>query len=378
MRKIPQVSFECTLGTSYGRGVLRGVVNFARVRGPWALRLRTLSPPIKNVEHWNVDGVITCTRDEIASGIRAAGLPAVNVRNTSLHWDLPQLGSDDIAVGRMGAEHFIERGFRQFAFCGTPGQPYSDCRSMGFMQMVREAGFDCFVWQSNSLPYSWDKEEISLNKWMKSLPKPVGIMACHDRQAWRLVEICLHLGLQIPEQVAILGIGNDAFFCEMPYPSLSSIALATDRIGYEAATLLARLMKGEAAPPDPILIPPSGVVTRQSTNTLAIDDPDTAQAINFIREHAGQPIQVEDVLAVVPLSRRVLERRFRQFLKRSPHEEIRRVHVGRAKTLLAESEMSIHEVSLASGFTEAGYFSRTFHESTGMTPTSYRRRFGKR
>lgn len=377
MRKIRRISFECRLDNSYSRSVLRGIIRFARVYGPWDLRTIRLSVLLEEMEHWKVDGVIVCTHDDIVPLIRASGLPAVKVLNTDADGDMPQIATNNFAVGQMGAEHFLERGFRQFAFSGILHEVYSQGRRTGFVQTLREAGFDCFMYQADRTIGNWRKRGTLLHHWLKSLPKPIGLMACNDRRAWHAAETCLHLGLRIPEQVAILGVGNDPFFCETPYPSLSSIALPTDRIGSEAAALLTRLMKGETAPGEPILIPPLGVATRQSTNTLAIEDQDVAQAINFIREHADKPIQVEDVLASVAVSRRVLEQRFRQLLKRSPHEEIRRVHVERAKALLAESEMSIHNVALASGFMESKYFSSVFHERTGLTPTLYRQKFGR-
>jgi LacI family transcriptional regulator len=189
----------------------------------------------------------------------------------------------------------------------------------------------------------------------------------------QVVEACRLAGLRVPDEVAVVGVDNDDLFCGLARPSLSSIIVPAERIGFEAAAVLERLLAGAKAPRNPRLIPPAGVVTRQSSDVLAGGDPDVTAAVRFIRDHGHRPISVEDVLRAVPVSRRSLERRFRALLGRGLGEEIRRAHLQRAKDLLAATALSVTEVAGQAGFAGVHYLSRVFRQETGLTPTAYRR-----
>ena len=201
----------------------------------------------------------------------------------------------------------------------------------------------------------------------------MAIVTWTTEQGRELIHACRRAELLVPEQVAVLAADNDELLCEACIPSLSGIALTSERIGYEAAALLDRLMRGGRARKRPILIAPTGVLARQSTDTLAVDDPDLARAVAFIRGHAADPIQVNDVLREVPVSRRWLERRFHEVLGRGPGEEIRRVRLQRAKLLLAQTDMAVPQVAEAAGFGSREYLAAAFKEQTGLTPRQYRR-----
>jgi LacI family transcriptional regulator len=218
-------------------------------------------------------------------------------------------------------------------------------------------------------------------RWLTLLHKPVGVLAPNDVWAYQLLEVCRQKALRVPDDVALVGVDNDDLLCGLARPPLTSVATPAERVGYEAAALLDRLMaspgRADGAPPLPPL-PPLGVVARQSTDVLMVDDPAVAAAVRFIRERACTPIGVEDLLRAVPLPRRTLERRFRAALGRGPGEEIRRTRVERARYLLGASRSSMGEVARAAGFADAKHFCVAFRRHTGQSPSSYRREFRHR
>jgi LacI family transcriptional regulator len=276
----------------------------------------------------------------------------------------------------MAASHLIERGFRNLAYCGDPSFKWSVLRQTRFEQVALAQG--CRVASHASIPqndpaYSWDREEKALMKWLKSLPRPIGVMACYDIKAQQLLDACRELSIAVPEEVAVLGVDNDRLLCELASPPLSSVMCNTHRTGYEAASLLERLMSGEKIGAVSTLVKPIGIQIRQSTDTLAIDDPDVASALRFIREHAVLGINVNDVLREVPVSRRVLESRFVRAIGRTPHEEIVRLRIDRVKNLLSETDLSLAEIATRAGFRHDEYMSVAFKKATGMPPSRYRK-----
>jgi LacI family transcriptional regulator len=208
--------------------------------------------------------------------------------------------------------------------------------------------------------------------WLKQLPKPVGLMGCYDIRAREVLDACMLAGLAVPDEVAVIGVDNDDLICELAEPRLSSVIPNAHRTGYEAAALLERMLAGERVPPGAYLIPPVGIVTRHSTDMLAVDDPHVAAALRFIRERACDGINVEDVVAAVPLSRRVLETRFKQLTSRTPHAEIQRVQIDRVKQLLTETELTLEAAAHRCGFRHSEYMSVVFKRITGMTPGRFR------
>jgi LacI family transcriptional regulator len=280
----------------------------------------------------------------------------------------------------LAARHLGERGFSQFGFVGHPHHVYSTEREDGFRQGLAAAGHTPACYHERPAP-SYRRRgrllvlNVSLQRWLKGLPKPVGIFACHDVWALQVVEACRLTGLRVPEDVAVLGVDNDDLLCELARPSLSSIVVPADRIGYEAAALLERLLAGGRRPRRPLLVPPAGVVTRHSSEVLAIADPDVMAAVRYIRAHRHHPVRVEDVLREVAVSRRALERRFRAAFGRGLGEEIRHGHLERAADLLATTGLSVAEVADQAGFTSVHYLSRVFRHEMGVTPTAYRRQF---
>lgn len=369
--------------TGWGRRLVRGIVNFGRQRGPWYLWIKSggQDTPVWLPPGWHGHGIIARVGTQAtARHVAATGVPVVNISAIELPGvDFPRVATDLPAAGRMAAEHLLDRGFRHFAYYGLSRRSYVERHYGGFAQAVAAVSPECPFYGT---PFAagagartaWATRQRGLSRWLRTLAKPVAIVAWTTEQGRELIHACRREGLVVPEQVAVLAADNDELLCEACVPSLSGISLTSERIGFEAARLLDRMMHGVAAPKRPILIAPTGVLTRQSTDTLAVDDPDLARAVSFIRGHATDPIQVKDVLREVPVSRRWLERRFHEVLGRGPAAEIRRVRLAKAKMLLSETDMAVPDVAEASGFGSREYLACAFKTETGLSPRQYRQR----
>lgn len=231
------------------------------------------------------------------------------------------------------------------------------------------------MWESawpETNAHPWEREQEEIGRWLQSLPRPVGLMACNDMRGQHVLDACLRVNIAVPEELAVIGVDDDSVLCNLCHPPLSSIVPNAQRVGYEAAALLDRMMSGQTPPTEPLLIPPMGVTIRQSTDVLAIDDPIVAAAVRFIRERACQGCGMKDLLRHVPMSRSLLERRFRQHLGRSPQAEIRAVQLKRVKQLLAESDLSLDQIAGLAGYAHPEYMSVVFKRETGQTPGQYR------
>jgi len=381
----PRVALLIESSRAYGRGLLLGVAKFVREHGRWSIFLqeRSLGDVSPSwLKDWEGDGIIARVENRpMAEAIRRLGLPAVDVRYLFPKLEMPSIRTDDEAVARAASEHLLERGFRHFAFCGFDGADYSDIRRDSFGENIAKAGFRCHAFEDPQKPHrasTLEYEEHGLKyedlvaSWLKGLPKPIGLMACNDIRGQQVLNACRAIGLAVPDEIAVIGVDNDEVLCDLSDPPLTSVVPNTERIGYEAAALLDRMMAGARAPKRPIFIEPAGIVTRRSTEVLAIEDRHIAAAVRFIREHASEGIDVSDVLRAVPLSRSTLERRFARTLGRSPKDEILRVRLNRAKQLLAQTDFSLAMVAEKVGFEHTEYLSVIFKKKTGLTPGQFR------
>jgi len=365
----------------YSRGVLRGVAEYAKIHGWWDFSFRSRIEPdfTSALKRDGVRGVIIQIRQaEQAQELIDAGVAAVNVSHMADPLALPAVFPDDLAAGQMAAEYFLDRGFRSFAFVGFASLHYSLLRARGFIDRIRVAGFDCptFLRSPETLETGGveEPEKADYTDALNDLPRPLAIFCCNDTCARQIVQAAVRLGLQVPDEIAVLGVDNDEINCELSGVPLSSVQLNTEQIGYHAASMLARLIAGQPAPAAPMFIAPVQVITRRSTDVLALVDAEVSAAVRFIRDRGGREINVEDLLQRTSLSRRSLEMRFRKALGRSPYQEIRRVQMERAKLLLSHTDRSVREVADACGFKETRQLSTVFHDRVGVTPRQYRRR----
>jgi LacI family transcriptional regulator len=330
-------------------------------------------PPVADLRGF-VHGVIGhFSERELAEQVARAGLPAVDISPAQREGPvLPRVSTDDVAVGRLAAAHLLSLGLPHFAFFGTRPHYFSFLREKGFKEAIAAAGLSCHVLLDSSADGS-ELVDGALEAWLRGLPKPIGVLASTDSRALQVLAMCRKTGTAVPKSVAVLGVENDDVFCELATPPLSSIALATRQIGYEAARMLDRLMAGEQPATGQVLVPPAGVVPRRSTDVPAVLDPDVAAAVRYIALHVRDDLQVADVLREVPMSRRSLEQRFLKALGRTPAAEIRRAQVEVAKQMLAETDEPMARVALAAGFSNAKQLGAGFQHETGLTPTAYRR-----
>lgn len=376
----PQVALLIDTATGWGRRIIRGIARYAQQQGGWDLWLeqRCQHAPGRLPPGWRGDGVIARVADRsLARHLESAPGVVVNVSAARIPGvDFPTVSADLRVAARLAVSHLLDQGFRNFGYFAPLGISFVDVHYEGFTTALAEAGHRCSVLVAprGAGASPWRRRQRNLRAWLKSLPKPVAVLAWTSDRGRETLYACRALGLLVPEQVAVLSADEDILLCETSYPPLSAVTLTSEKIGYDAAALLHHLLKGGKRPARPMLIEPSRVVIRQSTNTLAIDDRRLAQAVAFIRNHAGEPIQVSDVLRAVPMSRSSLERRFQETLGRSPAAEIRRVHIERAKQLLADTDMPIEDVAESSGFQSREYLAYAFKRATGMTPHRYRTR----
>jgi len=324
---------------------------------------------------WKADGAILL-QDRLAD-VKPLGIPmVVSIGTRRLGKGYSQIVCDDEAIGELGATTLLGLGLRHFGYCGLSGLEFSDRRAVGFSRCIEGAGHEVHHYspQANHPEQSWYAEQKQLDHWLGTLPKPAGILVCNDDRARMLSEVCRLRGIRMPDDVAILGVDNDQQVCGSANPPLSSIALATERGGYEAASLLDAAMRGRSAAAELVAVSPTHVVSRQSTDTLAIDDPVVVRSLRFIRDNSNKDIRVADLLSAAGVSRRTLQDRFKEYLGRTPMEEIHRCRVERIEHLLIETNMTVGEVATASGFEADAHFSRFFSRQTGITPREYRRK----
>ncbi|MCA8994055.1 MAG: XylR family transcriptional regulator [Planctomycetaceae bacterium] len=365
---------------AYARGLLRGVIAYQREHGNWSVSLpeqqRTARPPAW-LKGWRGDGIIArIETPEMAQALKRKKVPIIDVSAARHVPGIPWVETDDEAVARLAINHLAERGFRQLAFCGDSAFNWSRWRQDHFLRLAEEQGIPCEVYLGTTPDGShgsWLREQKRMREWILQVPKPVGVLACYDIMAQRLLDVCREANIAVPDEVAVLGVDNDELLCDLANPSLSSVQLDARRTGYAAAELLERMMDGEDLSDEPRLIPPVRIATRNSTDVLAVEDSDIVAAWKFIREHACDGINVRDVLQQVPLSRRALETRFQAVVGRTPHQELTRLRIERVKELLRETEMSIAEIARSTGFPHVEYLSYAFKRATGMTPREFRR-----
>jgi LacI family transcriptional regulator len=381
----PKVALLIETARGYGRGLIRGIVRYSRLHGGWAFYIAPgdFEQALPEMKQWGGTGIIArLETPRIAEAVLATGLPLValdlseaQLAGTSPLARVPEVRSDSPGAARLAAAHLLDRGFRHYAFVGVAGRVWSDRRQKGFGRRLAEAGHPCHVYPfpRRRGDREWGREQATLAAWLRDLPKPVGVMACNDDRGRQVLEACRAAGVAVPEQAAVIGVDNDQLLCDLSTPPLSSVALNTERGGYEAAALLDQRMHGRRPRRRRIVVEPVRVVTRQSTDVLAVEDRDVAEALRYIRDRAAEPVQVADIVRAAGMSRRALEMRFRKAIGRTIHQEVERVHLERARRLLTETDAPTGRIAEAAGFSSASYFGQVFRRQIGMTPAQYRR-----
>lgn len=384
MPQFPKVVLLIESSRASGRKLLNGVARYAHYHGPWSFYwepggLEMVWPVLKTLD---ADGIIMRDVDKLKE-VLALGIPAIVVgHNRKEVAGMVNVVTDSPKIGRMAAEHLLQCGFRNFAYCGyaTPAAeniPWSELRKEHFAARLLQAGLVINNYSIRTTPtQNWPEERNRLAHWLASLPRPVGLMACNDDCGVQVMEACKLAGLSVPDQVGVIGADDDEIVCGLANPPMSSVAINFERAGYESAQALDHLMRGSRKVPSRITVPATHIVARRSTDIVAIADVPVAKALRFIRDHARRPVSVEEVSRAAGLSRRALERRVRSETGASILDQIRRARTDQIARLLVETELPVCQIAESLGFDDAQHFARYFRAAKQVTPLAYRKSFG--
>jgi LacI family transcriptional regulator len=328
---------------------------------------------------WKPVGLITQWAPGCTEALVAMGFPTIV---TTADVRLPGVGSvdvDDESVGTTAARHLVETGLRHFAFLGN-GTPYSEQRLQGFRSTLRTAGFDCEALtikpaRARQAVEYWRDADTDLHEWIRELPKPIGLFAVNDPYGRMAAEVCWDNEVPVPEHVAIIGADNDEMICGLTHPPLSSVRISWEKVGFETARLMEEMLATKTAPSEPVLVAPDGIALRLSSDLMAVESPRLQAALRAIRERACDGLTVKELLRSIPISRRTLEDQFQKHLHRSPRDEIIRVRLHHARSLLSGTDLSMDLIAERCGFGNAGRFSVVFRTVEGCPPSAYRKRY---
>jgi len=383
MPSTPQVALIFNANKTYDRKIIRGIARYVQRVGPWSLYVE--DEPLNkmpDLRHWQGDGIIAdLDDDQVVQALRGLALPVVGVGGAEpgARRKLVQgyVHTDNARIAAVAADHLLERGLRHFAYCGIPRttyNPWSMQRGEVFAQRLRAAGFTCATYTGrHRTTQRWDRLQAGLVGWIESLPKPVGIMACNDARARHVLEAARRLNLQVPDDVAVIGVDNDELMCELANPPLTSVIQGTEQIGREAARLLDRLMRGETPGPRWPVIEPTGIATRRSTDLVAVEDDVVARAALYVRRTLGN-CTVDEVCRHAGVSRTTLDLRFRKACGRTAHDQIRLARLDHAKRLLSATDLPTRTIARRAGYSSVQYLSAIFRRELGLTPAAYRKR----
>jgi LacI family transcriptional regulator len=384
MREVPKIALLIETSRGFGRDFLLGIARYSRLYGPWSFHITPgdYKQVVPKMKQWGGTGIIARIADHrIAQAVLAANVPtiALGLTDEQMLPDNPlskisEISSDPVQVSRLAADHLLERRFTCFAYVGSDDRGWAKRRELAFQSYLAERGFKPFVYPTPKKPHDrvWEREQALLSRWIARLPMPIGLFACDDDRGREVLEACKLAGVNVPEDVAVVGVDNDEVFCELADPPLSSVVLNAETAGYRAAALLDSMMHGRTRKRQHLVVEALGVATRRSTEILAVEDDDVSKALQFIRRQQGREISVDRVADEVAMSRRSLEKRFRETIGRTVLEEIQLTRLERAKRLLLETTYPISKVSEIAGFGSAGYFIQFFQKHVGKTPRRYR------
>ncbi len=365
----------------YARGLLRGILRYQQEHQNWRIDLpeqqRGADPP-SWLRRYPGDGILArIETDKIAAAVQATKLPTVDLSAARRMPEIPWVETDDSQIAELAVEHFAERGLTSLAFCGEIDFNWACWRRDSFVAAAQKRGFDVstfdLVYDSDGAAQSRQREKLL--RWLRKLPEPCGLMASYDSLARRILDYCHEVSRTVPDSIAVLGVDDDPLLCGLSSPPLTSIIPDSERAGYVAAELLQKMMTGESVAETPILLPPIGISTRLSTDTVAVDDPDIEAAARFIIANACDGIRVSDVVASTNMTRRALEQRFKTMLGKTPHQMIVATRIERAERLLRETSLPQEIIARRCGIQNAEYLSVLFRNQKGMTPGKYRDSF---
>ena len=367
-------ALEMEWGLKHHSEIYAGCQRFAN-EAKWITSIIPNSPKV--LETGSYDGIIARVGTNFNKMAEHKKIPLVNVWQNSPVKKVTSVFSNSYEAGTIAAEHLLGRGLRRFGFLGFKRDKADFQQLDGYMETLKSTGYQSSIFKFNRSVIEgnaegWEKFIFQLKNWVKGLQPPVGIHATSDINCRYLIEICKSLELKIPHDLAIVGSGNEPLICKSPYPSITSIDKNFEEVGYQAAKLLDEMMISGKSSKVAKYCQPQGIVPRQSTDSYASDHPKVALALRYIAESANRRIKVNDVANAVATNRRTLERKFREFTRRTISQEISRMRIERAKRLMMESDLSFKELSAELGYRNSDHFYKSFLRAEGQTPSSFR------
>lgn len=380
MEDLLEIAFAFPRGSNqevFIEGILE-YVNRHQRRWSFMLAPESNSITINQLVGWTGDGVIAALNT--ASESRCAKtfpLPVVNISSAMAVSPVPRTMVDNQAIGVLAAEHYLERAFENFAFYGMKGIAYSNQRLEGFRDTLAAAGHGVETLLAEPTfkvkGSEWLHQQAGLTKWIKTLPQPCGVLAASDARARQVMNSCRELQIQVPDQLAVIGVDDQQIICEHTHPTLTSVARNSLQEGYEAAELLDRLISGRPIEQQDSLVSPLGVVTRESTDMVAVQDDRLREALVYLRENIEEPVTVAEVCRHIGVSRRWLEYAFSDSLGSSPFNYIRRQRLKHARRLLREERTTaINTIATRTGYTSSNQLAKAFRAEYGLSPRGYR------
>jgi LacI family transcriptional regulator len=369
--------------SAYDVKVMTGVASYVQETTEWNVYIEESAlrdQRLPYLRSWRGDGIIADFDDpQIAAAVVRSNLPAVGF-GSGYGWfernsTIPYFLTNNEAIAELAASHFLHRGLRNFAYCGYPRSTtngWSEERERAFVSHVTSRGFACTVYHGHhQTGRQWASLQRSLGEWLVQIPKPFGLMAANDARGRQVLEACRGCGLRVPEDTSVIGVDNDELLCKLSNPLLSSVEQGAKRLGYKAARILDRVMHGRKCETR-YVIDPVEVVTRKSSETLAIADAIVVEAMAFISNHCSEGIKVDDVVDAIGISRSGLENRFRNILGYSAHTAIRRLQLHRTKQLILDSNLPLKRIASEAGFRSVQHMTTLFGRAFGQSPAKYR------
>ncbi|GAA0880855.1 substrate-binding domain-containing protein [Algoriphagus jejuensis] len=375
-------------GEEYSKALLKGISKYSSENGNWSFCRMPLyyretmgvSGILEWAKEWKAQGIIGQLYNEMETEFYESPLPVIAQDFKERFKKLPNITGLYRQTGTMGAEYFLKRGYQNFAFYGFNNIVWSRERAEGFETAVNRAGFQVNYFEHKKARSTdiWYYKSKSLAKWLKSLPKPVALMACDDNQGVHITETCKHNQIRVPQEVAVLGVDNDVMLCELSDPPLSSIELDIEKGGYDAARALDLMIQGRVKFYRDIPVAPLKVITRASTNIFASTDDHVADALDFIHRNIETNLQVTDIVKEVPMSRRSLEKRFLEVTGMPVYKYISNLRIEKMAEKLISTDQTIFEIALDMGLQDSKNIARQFRQVMGHTPVDYRRLHGEK
>ena len=374
---------------SFPTKLLQGIVKYSRLKEQWVVC--RMPPSYKNrigipgvvkwAKDWGADAVVGQFEEtDDVSLFAKNGIVAVAQDFKKRFTSIPNITGDYLGTGRMAARFFIEHGFRNFGFFGFNDVCWSDERCEGFREVVEEAGFgdSFYIYNTQDIDHLWYYERPKMAAWLRMIPKPIAIMACDDNQGNNLIEACHTAGIKIPSEVAVMGVDNDELLCSLSSTPLSSIQVDIEGGGFQAAQLIEKMVADPLTPVQDVVLQPIKIIDRMSTAAYATDDVQIQKAVQYIHRNIQKKISVRDVMGETALSRRLLERRFRNVTGQSIYQYISSLKIKHFAEMLLDTDEQVSLITLSLGESDTKSISRRFKQIYGCSPQEWREKHQKK